>query len=201
MISRPKKSKAGSIVSSSARKMMRGLSKEEQLSKKILDYHKEKSLRIARDLEPILYNKEFGFYDKSLKFYESKLRALEMEKEQIMSLKNKKAKNDRFRKLYGERFRIITWAVVDSLKLILPYYYESDFSRFVALATLNGEQTMCKLYEFMNSPFPYTISFVIKSVVARSLPQLTIENYSRFVDPLFTLGGRIGLDLHIRVSL
>jgi len=207
MLPRHKKSKAPSVASTASRKMGRGPSKEDELIKNIQNQDKARSQRMADEIRKILRIRQFGFYEKSLKLYANKLRVLEAERERLLSTKpkvqvgqKKTAWNDDFRRMCKFRLSIILRASIDAIKLIRPYYYESDLALFVTLARLNGEQTMCKLYEFMNTPFPNTIQFFIRSIVSRSLSQLSIENYSHFVDPLFTLGNKSSLDPAIRVT-
>jgi len=199
MIGRPKKSKAGSVVSSSVRKLVKGLTKEEQISKKILEHFKEKSLRIARDIEPALYAKEFKFYEKARESFDSEMKTLESQRNHYLSSTSKRRKQEKLQKISGDKFRLIFKITVQAIKLAMPYYYESDLYRFIALSKLSPEQTVKKLQEFLYTPFSYSMSFIVKTLIGRSTPQLNYEHLSTFVYPLLSLTFKQNLDPQIKV--
>lgn len=184
-------------------------SKEDTLIAKIQEQHKKRSNEIARAVRSVLYEKQFKYYERAAKLYGTRLEELNKEKEkeneQALLAKTdgrrqiqKNIRNPNFKRLCKQHLSLIFRACTDAVRLIRPHYYENDLARFVTLAKLNGEEAMCKLYEFLNTPFAETTKFLLDVVVSRSLSQLSAEQYSRLVDPLLTLGNRSAVELSPR---
>ncbi len=199
MISRPKKSRAGSIVSSSVRKLSRGPTKEEVVSRKILEHFREKSFRIARDVEPALYDKEFNLYLKAKQPYIWQVATIKSRRDRCLASTTKRKKKEKLQKLSGERFRISVKIMIDTIKLAMPYYYESDLYRYISLSKLNSEKTLAKLEDLLHSPFRYSVSFVLRVLTGLSISQLNNTHASRAVPVLFALSRKPTVEVDLRV--
>lgn len=178
--------KHGSMTSSAVNKKQKLSSPEEKIVKGVADTCKQKSLRKARDLELAMFDKNFGYYNQVKEsLYQAKMDQIVKKRKHYSEGKSASKKVDKMQKLSTERFKLIVKITSKAIKLALPFYYERDLYRYLAISKLSSTDTLIKLHEMLNSPFITNSVFAIKMVTGMNLPQLDTAETCKMIPWLF----------------